>query len=103
MEQGFKDVNGFKTPFGQGYVINANTPEERRHEINSFYLKSFIPTLLKLNEDLEEIDPNYTIVQLKIKFGGLSMYTSGVGAEGDRLINEASLAYWNASKITAVS
>lgn len=94
MEQIIKNVRGFPTPFGQGYVIDASTPEERRFEINSFYMKDWIPGLLQLNEDLEKIDPGYTLVQLKMKFGELSFYTSDLGPEGDDLIRKLSYKFW---------
>lgn len=89
-------VRGFKTPFGQGYVIDASTPEERRKEINSFYMEQWVPDILKLNEDLEAINPEYTLVQLKIKFGELSFSTSEVGSEGNKLIYDLRYKLWHA-------
>lgn len=94
MEREFKMVGNYETPYGAGYVIEANTPEERRKEIENFYIPEWIPTLRTLNEKLEAINPNYSISQLKEKFGELTMYTSGLNQEGYALIKEARSTLW---------
>lgn len=94
MEQPMKNVQGFRTPFGKGYVIDADTPEERRLEINSFYVKEWIPDLLELNEKLEAMNPNYELTQLKIKFGELTMYVAGIPDEGRLLINDLARKFY---------
>lgn len=46
------------------------------------------PLLLKLDEDIAKIDPNYKIAQVKEKFGGLRYYIH----HGDELTEDAYLA-----------
>lgn len=48
--------------------------------------------VFRLNEDLAALDPNYSIAQVKEKFGGLRYYINinpEVGAEANRLIDIA--------------
>ena len=51
--------------------------------------KRWIPLIVELDRKLNEIDPNYTIDQVKEKFGGLRFYTGAVSSEGYDLIPEA--------------
>lgn len=91
MEQQHKNVDGYPTPFGQGYVINADTPEERRLEIDGRKDWPEFNILVDLNDALEAIYPNYVLIQLKMKFGRLCYYTQGVGDEGMKLIHQAEI------------
>ena len=38
--------------------------------------ESWLPLVIKLNEDVTELDPTYVIDQIKEKFGGLRYYIS---------------------------
>ena len=43
----------------------------------------------ELNDGLAELYPDYEILQIKQKYGGLRYYTVGVGTEGRALIDAA--------------
>lgn len=42
----------------------------------SFFGKGWLDIVLKLDEDISKIDPNYVIDQVKEKFGGLRYYVT---------------------------
>jgi hypothetical protein len=47
------------------------------------------PIIAGLDQDLRALYPEYRVVQVKEKFGGLRYYTEGVGEAGKRLIRLA--------------
>lgn len=50
----------------------------------------WIPLIVELDKKLTEINPDYTIDQIKEKFGGLRFYASGLEHDGAyKLIEEA--------------
>ncbi len=53
---------------------------------------NWMPILVKLDEELSKLYPNYSILQVKSKFGSLRYYVSGVGEAGYSLITEAEKA-----------
>ncbi len=53
---------------------------------------NWMPVLVKLDSELSKLYPNYSILQVKSKFGGLRYYVSGVGEAGYDLITEAEKA-----------
>ena len=53
---------------------------------------NWMPILVKLDEELSKLYPNYSILQVKSKFGSLRYYVSGVGEAGYNLITEAEKA-----------
>jgi hypothetical protein len=57
-----------------GFVVNASTPEERRLELHRWGGHSWVPALNFINMRLEKLDPNYTLIQVKEKFGSLRYY-----------------------------
>lgn len=58
---------------------NLTTYESRVNYLkNGQTLPGWLPILLKLNDDLTAIDPDYRIVQVKEKFGGLRYYIESV-------------------------
>jgi hypothetical protein len=59
---------------GKGFVVEAQTKSERAQEIDKWYGDAWYLTLAKLNARLEYLDPDYTIVQIKEKFGELRFY-----------------------------
>jgi hypothetical protein len=58
----------------RGFVVNASTPEERKLELHKWGGHSWFPVLNFINMRLEKLDPYYTLVQVKEKFGSLRYY-----------------------------
>jgi hypothetical protein len=63
-------------PVPFGYVGTRNTPEARQHEITVWASSKWFLTVKKLDEDLAELIPNYSLDQLKEKFSGLRYYVT---------------------------
>jgi hypothetical protein len=63
-------------PVPFGYVGTRNTAEARQREINVWASDRWFPIIKKLDEDLAELVPEYSLDQLKEKFGGLRYYVS---------------------------
>lgn len=59
---------------GKGFVVSASTPSERSREIAKWRGDPWYFTLNNLNIRLTALDPGYTIVQIKEKFGELRFY-----------------------------
>lgn len=85
-------------PVPVGFVGTRNTIIARRAEIDVWAGDPWYPVLRKLDEDLTELMPDYSLDQLKEKFSGLRFYTSypeGLDAwvydKADRLIRQAEL------------
>lgn len=85
-------------PVSVGFVGTRNTIVSRRAEIDVWAGDPWYPVLRKLDEDLTELMPDYSLDQVKEKFGGLRYYTSypeGLDArvydKADRLIRQAEL------------
>lgn len=51
--------------------------------------KGWYPLITELDKALVELDPNYTIHQVKEKFGGLRYYASSTSSVAHDLIDEA--------------
>ena len=51
--------------------------------------KGWLPIVVKLNEQLSQIVPEYAIDQIKEKFGGLRFYTNVQDPIASKLIHEA--------------
>jgi hypothetical protein len=68
-----------------GYVGPRNTIIARRAEIDAWSDHPWYPVLRKLNEDLTALMPDYSLDQVKAKFGDLRFYAtypaSSTGAE----------------------
>lgn len=43
----------------------------------------------ELNENIARLEPGYSVMQVKEKFGGLRYYVDGVGKAGQALIDDA--------------
>ena len=67
-------INDIKTRFTDGFPAIIGVPD------------SWLPLIVKLHQDIVKIDPEYTIQQIKIKFGGLRYYiqTSPTLSEDNR-------------------
>jgi hypothetical protein len=68
------NIEESKMNTGKGFVVEVSTPQERRQEIDKWYGDPWYFTLGNLNARLERFDPEYTIVQIKEKFGELVFY-----------------------------
>jgi hypothetical protein len=78
---------------GKGFVVEARTKSERMQEIDKWYGDPWYFTLANLNVRLENMDSNYTIIQIKEKFGELTFYyrpsDPSKRAEMDRAVRNA--------------
>lgn len=59
-----------------GFVVNADSSMARAREIRKWRRDPWHLALYSLNEALSNIDPDYTLVQVKEKFGRLCYYFS---------------------------
>lgn len=57
-----------------GEVVNVNTTRQRQAEIGKWSGHSWFTALWALNAELSDIDPNYTLIQVKMKFSRLCYY-----------------------------
>jgi len=73
----------------------ANFPEQIQKRVDagahcdSQVGPGWIPLILELDKQLEQIDSNYVINQIKEKFGGLRYYVDSLSDEGWKLVDEA--------------
>lgn len=81
---------------GKGFVVNAQTNSERAKEIAKWHGDPWYFTLSNLNMRLLSIDPNYSIIQIKEKFGELRFYFRTSDASKR---HEMDLAISNAARI----
>lgn len=77
------------------YISGGEFPEQIQKRLDagndcgSTIGKGWLPLVIELDAQLSELNPDYTINQIKQKFGGLRYYVTGVGDEGHELIMEA--------------
>ena len=57
-----------------GSVATRNTAEMRQREINVWVKSGWFQTVSKLDKDIAELVANFSLDQLKAKFGGLRYY-----------------------------
>lgn len=94
-------------PAGQGYVVNYSTAEDRQEEIAAWNGHVWDLLLRELDEVLAMLVPDYTLAQLKMKFGDLCYYyglPEGVSEAVARafrvLVSDAETLAWLAREIS---
>jgi len=77
------------------YVDESDFPEDIQKRLKAgmgcgaSIGKGWLPIVIRLNEALGRIYPDYKIDQIKEKFGGLRYYVSGAGQEAHDVIAAA--------------
>lgn len=88
---------------GKGFVVEASTRSERVQEIDKWYGDPWYVALGNLNTRLERLDPGYTIVQIKEKFGELRFYYQpskpGLRERMDREVRNAERQCWETDQL----